>query len=160
MFLLIKRGPFFLLLIAGDVRRHSERQGAEFRLGPRHHHVPPLAGRHGLRLLLRLLHPPSKGGQWGSISLSQSCIHFHNIAILNRVCVCVCVQVLRPGVLWFLRNLNDPDFNPVQEMIHLPIYRHLRRFILSVVSAASSRYVTPNLRKEMQPDFLTLMQNT
>lgn len=42
-------------------------------------------------------------------------------------------QVLRPGVLWFLRNLNDPDFNPVQEMIHLPIYRHLRRFILSVV---------------------------
>uniref|UniRef100_A0A8C6V8C2 E3 ubiquitin-protein ligase MARCHF6 n=1 Tax=Naja naja TaxID=35670 RepID=A0A8C6V8C2_NAJNA len=41
--------------------------------------------------------------------------------------------VLRPGVLWFLRNLNDPDFNPVQEMIHLPIYRHLRRFILSVI---------------------------
>uniref|UniRef100_A0A8C6KW81 E3 ubiquitin-protein ligase MARCHF6 n=1 Tax=Nothobranchius furzeri TaxID=105023 RepID=A0A8C6KW81_NOTFU len=42
-------------------------------------------------------------------------------------------EVLRPGVLWFLRNLNDPDFNPIQEMIHLPIYRHLRRFILSVV---------------------------
>ncbi|XP_053739411.1 E3 ubiquitin-protein ligase MARCHF6-like isoform X1 [Synchiropus splendidus] len=42
-------------------------------------------------------------------------------------------EVLRPGVLWFLRNLNDPDFNPVQEMIHLPIYRHLRRFMLSVV---------------------------
>lgn len=42
-------------------------------------------------------------------------------------------EVLRPGVLWFLRNLNDPDFNPVQEMIHLPIYSHLRRFILSVV---------------------------
>ncbi|KAM3850522.1 E3 ubiquitin-protein ligase MARCHF6-like [Diretmus argenteus] len=42
-------------------------------------------------------------------------------------------EVLRPGVLWFLRNLNDPDFNPVQEMIHFPVYRHLRRFILSVV---------------------------
>ncbi|KAM4595932.1 LOW QUALITY PROTEIN: E3 ubiquitin-protein ligase MARCHF6-like, partial [Polymixia lowei] len=42
-------------------------------------------------------------------------------------------EVLRPGVLWFLRNLNDPDFNPVQEMIHLPVHRHLRRFILSVV---------------------------
>ncbi|KAM7378800.1 hypothetical protein PAMP_004398 [Pampus punctatissimus] len=50
----------------------------------------------------------------------------------------ICSLVLRPGVLWFLRNLNDPDFNPVQEMIHLPIYRHLRRFILSVVSQASS----------------------
>ncbi|CAF95396.1 unnamed protein product, partial [Tetraodon nigroviridis] len=45
----------------------------------------------------------------------------------------LCSQVLRPGVLWFLRNLNDPDFNPVQEMIHLAVYRHLRRFILSVV---------------------------
>lgn len=25
-------------------------------------------------------------------------------------------EVVRPGVLWFLRNLNDPDFNPVQEV--------------------------------------------
>jgi E3 ubiquitin-protein ligase MARCH6 len=25
-------------------------------------------------------------------------------------------EVLRPGVLWFLRNLNDPDFNPIQEV--------------------------------------------
>lgn len=32
-------------------------------------------------------------------------------------------EVLRPGLLWFLRNLNDPDFNPVQEMIQLPVYR-------------------------------------
>jgi len=23
-------------------------------------------------------------------------------------------EVLRPGVLFFLRNLNDPDFNPIQ----------------------------------------------
>lgn len=53
------------------------------------------------------------------------------------------LKVLRPGVLWFLRNLNDPDFNPVQEMIHLPIYRHLRRFILSVVSyIAASPFLT------------------
>ncbi|CAN9503334.1 unnamed protein product [Ophioblennius macclurei] len=42
-------------------------------------------------------------------------------------------QVLRPGVLWFLRNVSDPDFNLVQEMIHCPMYRHVRRFILSVV---------------------------
>jgi len=42
-------------------------------------------------------------------------------------------EVLRPGVLWFLRNLNDPDFNPVQEMIHLPILRHLRQFAASLV---------------------------
>lgn len=23
-------------------------------------------------------------------------------------------EILRPGVLWFLRNLNDPDFSPIQ----------------------------------------------
>lgn len=28
-------------------------------------------------------------------------------------------EVLRPGLLWFLRNLNDPEFNPIQEVISL-----------------------------------------
>ncbi|KAK2148324.1 hypothetical protein LSH36_502g01051 [Paralvinella palmiformis] len=47
-------------------------------------------------------------------------------------------EVLRPGVLWFLRNLNDPDFNPIQEMIHLPMYRHVRRFLASMVIFGST----------------------
>lgn len=68
-------------------------------------------------------------------------------------------EVLRPGVLWFLRNLNDPDFNPIQEvgllraqsslgevsscllplqMIHLPMFRHLRRFLASMVIFGST----------------------
>ena len=42
-------------------------------------------------------------------------------------------EILRPGVLWFLRNLNDPDFSPIQEMIHLPILRHARRLVASAV---------------------------
>lgn len=42
-------------------------------------------------------------------------------------------EVLRPGVLWFLQNLNDPDFNPIQEMIHMPIVGHVRRFLASLV---------------------------
>lgn len=25
-------------------------------------------------------------------------------------------ELLRPGVLWFIRNLNDPEFNPVLEV--------------------------------------------
>ena len=25
-------------------------------------------------------------------------------------------EVLRPGVLWFLRNLNDQNFHPIQEV--------------------------------------------
>ncbi|CAL8292795.1 unnamed protein product [Lota lota] len=67
-------------------------------------------------------------------------------------------EVLRPGVLWFLRNLNDPDFNPVQEMIHLPIYRHLRRFILSVVVFGSivllMLWLPVRLIKVLLPNFL------
>ncbi|XP_018121618.1 E3 ubiquitin-protein ligase MARCH6 isoform X3 [Xenopus laevis] len=67
-------------------------------------------------------------------------------------------EVLRPGVLWFLRNLNDPDFNPVQEMIHLPIYRHLRRFILSVIVFGSivllMLWLPIRIIKYMLPTFL------
>ncbi|CAJ0946411.1 unnamed protein product, partial [Mesorhabditis belari] len=40
-------------------------------------------------------------------------------------------EVLRPGVLWFMRNLNDPEFNPIMEMIELPVSRHLRRLVAS-----------------------------
>uniref|UniRef100_A0A8C5R0N9 E3 ubiquitin-protein ligase MARCHF6 n=1 Tax=Leptobrachium leishanense TaxID=445787 RepID=A0A8C5R0N9_9ANUR len=67
-------------------------------------------------------------------------------------------EVLRPGVLWFLRNVNDPDFNPVQEMIHLPIYRHLRRFILSVIVFGSivllMLWLPIRIIKNMLPTFL------
>uniref|UniRef100_A0A182PZS4 E3 ubiquitin-protein ligase MARCHF6 n=1 Tax=Anopheles farauti TaxID=69004 RepID=A0A182PZS4_9DIPT len=47
-------------------------------------------------------------------------------------------EVLRPGVLWFLRNLNDPDFSPIQEMIHLSILRHARRLISSATIFGSA----------------------
>lgn len=47
-------------------------------------------------------------------------------------------EVLRPGVLWFLRNLNDPDFSPIQEMIHLSILRHTRRLISSAIIFGSA----------------------
>jgi len=42
-------------------------------------------------------------------------------------------EIVRPGVLWFLRNVNDPQFHPVKEMIKLSVVRHSRRFILSLV---------------------------
>lgn len=42
-------------------------------------------------------------------------------------------EVLRPGALWFLRNLNDPDFNPIQDMINLSVFRHIRKFVASLV---------------------------
>lgn len=43
-------------------------------------------------------------------------------------------EVLRPGVLWFLKNLNDPDFSPIQEMIHLPVFSHIHRLLVSAVT--------------------------
>lgn len=42
-------------------------------------------------------------------------------------------EVLRPGALWFLKSINDMDFNPIQEMIQLPLAVHLRRFATSII---------------------------
>jgi len=35
-------------------------------------------------------------------------------------------EVLRPGLVWFMRNLNDPEFNPIREMMNQPVMRHIR----------------------------------
>ncbi|XP_019864267.1 PREDICTED: E3 ubiquitin-protein ligase MARCH6-like isoform X1 [Amphimedon queenslandica] len=40
-------------------------------------------------------------------------------------------EVLRPGVMWFLRNLNDQNFHPIQDMISQPFQKHFRRFLMS-----------------------------
>ena len=77
--------------------------------------------------------------------------YFASFVILLR-------EVLRPGVLWFLRNLNDPDFNPIQEMIHLSIARHLRRFFASIVMFGTSilfmLYLPSRIVKRSLPNFL------
>merc|ERR1712088_243577 len=77
--------------------------------------------------------------------------YFASFVILLR-------EVLRPGVLWFLRNLNDPDFNPIQEMIHLSIARHLRRFCASLVMFGTSilvmLYLPSRIIKKSIPNFL------
>jgi E3 ubiquitin-protein ligase MARCH6 len=67
-------------------------------------------------------------------------------------------EVLRPGVLWFLRNLNDPDFSPIQEMIHLSILRHTRRLIASAVIFGSTvllmLWLPIQMLKNFWPTFL------
>ncbi|TRY61038.1 hypothetical protein TCAL_01440 [Tigriopus californicus] len=77
--------------------------------------------------------------------------YFASFVILIR-------EVVRPGVLWFLRNLNDPDFNPIQEMIHLPILCHLRRFCLSVsifgMFILVMLYLPSRIIKNIFPKFL------
>ena len=61
--------------------------------------------------------------------------YFASFVILLR-------EVLRPGVLWFLRNLNDPDFNPIQEMIHLSIPRHMRRYATPERRAPTDQFIS------------------
>ncbi|KAH9331546.1 hypothetical protein KI387_003654, partial [Taxus chinensis] len=42
-------------------------------------------------------------------------------------------EVLRPGVLYFLRDPADPNYNPFRDLIDDPIHKHARRVLLSVV---------------------------
>ncbi|XP_042908641.1 E3 ubiquitin-protein ligase MARCHF6 isoform X2 [Parasteatoda tepidariorum] len=67
-------------------------------------------------------------------------------------------EVLRPGVLWFLKNLNDPDFNPIQEMIHSPILRHIRRVLVSLVTFGTTIllvvWLPVQIIEKMAPGFL------
>lgn len=42
-------------------------------------------------------------------------------------------DILRPKLLWFLEFINDPDFNPIQEMIHISVISHTRKFFVSLV---------------------------
>jgi E3 ubiquitin-protein ligase DOA10 len=50
--------------------------------------------------------------------------------------------ILRPGTLWFLRDPNDPRFQPLQEIISRPFFSQLRKlgfgvFLYSVIVSAS-----------------------
>lgn len=67
-------------------------------------------------------------------------------------------ESLRPGILWFIRNLNDPNFNPVNEMIHLPILSHLQRCVISLVIFCSVVLLVVYLPiatiQKLFPDFL------
>uniref|UniRef100_A0A6P7GEV5 E3 ubiquitin-protein ligase MARCHF6 n=2 Tax=Diabrotica virgifera virgifera TaxID=50390 RepID=A0A6P7GEV5_DIAVI len=67
-------------------------------------------------------------------------------------------EILRPGVLWFLRNFNDPDFSPIQEMIHLPILDHIRKLLVSAVIFGSAvllmLWLPIRILKVLLPSFL------
>jgi len=42
-------------------------------------------------------------------------------------------KILRPGVLWFFRNPNDPDFDLLREIVNIPALRHVRRITMSIL---------------------------
>ncbi|KAI8375652.1 hypothetical protein EDC96DRAFT_496042 [Choanephora cucurbitarum] len=47
------------------------------------------------------------------------------------VLVNFCRDVLRPGVMWFIRDPNDPQFHPIREIIERPALFQLRKIISS-----------------------------
>jgi E3 ubiquitin-protein ligase MARCH6 len=46
-------------------------------------------------------------------------------------------EQLRPGVLAFLRDPTDPNFNPFRDLVEESVLKHTRRVVLSAMVYAS-----------------------
>eukprot|EP00117_Sycon_ciliatum_P006826 scpid28246/ scgid10187/ E3 ubiquitin-protein ligase MARCH6; Membrane-associated RING finger protein 6; Membrane-associated RING-CH protein VI len=72
--------------------------------------------------------------------------------------VIVSRKVLRPGVLWFFRNLNDPNFHPMEEIMTAPILIQVRHFLTSSVFLGTSilliTWIPIKIVKWILPSFL------
>uniref|UniRef100_A0A0D6QUN6 RING-type E3 ubiquitin transferase n=1 Tax=Araucaria cunninghamii TaxID=56994 RepID=A0A0D6QUN6_ARACU len=72
---------------------------------------------------------------WAS-PITSSLIHWLvGIVYMLQISIFVSLlrEVLRPGVLYFLRDPADPNYNPFRDLIDDPIHKHARRVLLSVV---------------------------
>ncbi|KAK9469791.1 hypothetical protein V1512DRAFT_219315 [Lipomyces arxii] len=47
--------------------------------------------------------------------------------------VSMCREIVRPGVLYFIRDPNDPDFHPIRDVLDRPVWTQLRKIALSAV---------------------------
>ncbi|XP_078431028.1 RING/U-box superfamily protein [Wolffia australiana] len=78
----------------------------------------------------------SRRVEFFSISpLSSSLIHWI-VGIIYMLQISIFVSllrgVLRNGVLYFLRDPADPNYNPFRDLIDDPVHKHARRVLLSV----------------------------
>ncbi|XP_057546361.1 probable E3 ubiquitin ligase SUD1 [Amaranthus tricolor] len=68
--------------------------------------------------------------------------------------------VLRNGVLYFLRDPADPNYNPFRDLIDDPVYKHARRVLLSVAVYGSLIvmlvYLPVKLAMRMAPSIFPL----
>jgi E3 ubiquitin-protein ligase DOA10 len=47
-------------------------------------------------------------------------------------------EIVRPGVLWFMRDPADPDFNPLKEMVEVGnLFLHFGTLLIVQIAAAS-----------------------
>lgn len=42
-------------------------------------------------------------------------------------------EIIRPGVLWFIRDPNDPQFNAMRDIISRPVLSQIRKLLIGVV---------------------------
>ncbi|KDP25006.1 hypothetical protein JCGZ_23989 [Jatropha curcas] len=74
--------------------------------------------------------------QFFSVSpLASSLVHWVvGIVYMLQISIFVSLLrgVLRPGVLYFLRDPADPNYNPFRDLIDDPVHKHARRVLLSV----------------------------
>lgn len=47
--------------------------------------------------------------------------------------VSMCRDIVRPGVLYFIRDPNDPGFNPIKDIIERPVRNQMRKIGISVL---------------------------
>ncbi|KAF7723807.1 hypothetical protein EC973_001591 [Apophysomyces ossiformis] len=50
---------------------------------------------------------------------------------LFAVLVTVCREIVRPGVMWFIRDPNDPQFHPIKEIVERPVLTQLQKIAAS-----------------------------
>ena len=52
------------------------------------------------------------------------------------ILVTICREIVRPGVLWFIRDPNDPQFHPIKEIVERPVLTQLQKIGASGVTYA------------------------
>lgn len=67
-------------------------------------------------------------------------------------------EVLRPGLIWFMANLNDPEFNPLKEMMYMPTMNYVKRFAIMLTLFGTIIvfivWIPVKFIKMVHPDFL------
>lgn len=46
-------------------------------------------------------------------------------------------EVVRPGVMWFIRDPNDPQFHPMNDILERPVLTQLRKLAVGTVMYAA-----------------------
>lgn len=78
--------------------------------------------------------PMSRIQQFGEMSLTSVAIHWGVgtcYMIQFAMFVSMCRTTMRPGVLYFVRNPNDPSYQPVQEVLERPMGSQFKRILIS-----------------------------